>query len=417
MNKWSKALLVLGVAVLLLIPSIAMATTINRSPDATFPHSSALNHPSYWGENCRKYESGFYGDYAYLPSGYTLLVLKSAQSHFVWYNPPGGFYGTPTEQDISHSIACRGEEVYEPCSETITAVDRQFSPWSAWQHDDPNQQFVRTRTVTISKQTLDARNTELVCDESNRSFEQTQTKPYENEQCGRCSNVFVGWVEWVDRDGGCDNDFYNQRVEYPFDERCYGVCEETKEIPGLISAPRPNDQGDLVSCQAFRTVDANTGAFCSVRTECEVTYEACSADTYAEYGPWSEWVYNEGKEHRSRTVKVYDATTKVLCSEYVETDSRCKDLFRMWLLWDENGRECYIVSDLGHPSVGRQKTLCFPCSGVDFVSIKSWSGMVDSCDNWELDEYRSFERLHGQDLRDVWQRHKDNGPRCDVECE
>ena len=47
-----------------------------------------------------------------------------------------------------------------------------------------------------------------------------------NEPCGRCSNSFVGWVTWVDRDGGCDDDYYNERVEYPFDARCYGSCQE-----------------------------------------------------------------------------------------------------------------------------------------------------------------------------------------------
>lgn len=94
----------------------------------------------------------------------------------------------------------------------------------------------------------------------------------------------------------------------------------------------------------------------------------------------------------------------------------CDPLFRMWLLWDENGRECYIISS-DHPSVERQATLCFPCSGIPFTSVKSWSGMVDSCDNWELDKYRGFERLYGEDLLNVWKKHLGEAPRCNVECQ
>ena len=69
----------------------------------------------------------------------------------------------------------------------------------------------------------------------------------EGEQCGRCSNVFEGYVEWFDRDGGCDGDWYNERVEYLGDERCVVPTEEpTVEptpdptiIPTLEPTPEP----------------------------------------------------------------------------------------------------------------------------------------------------------------------------------
>ena len=54
-----------------------------------------------------------------------------------------------------------------------------------------------------------------------------------NEQCGRCSTKFVGWVTWVDRDGGCDGDYNNERVEYPGDERCVVPEPDMCEVEGL----------------------------------------------------------------------------------------------------------------------------------------------------------------------------------------
>lgn len=43
----------------------------------------------------------------------------------------------------------------------------------------------------------------------------------QGEQCGRCSNKGPFWVEWYDRDGGCDDDYNNERVEFPPED---GVC-------------------------------------------------------------------------------------------------------------------------------------------------------------------------------------------------
>ena len=353
-RKMKKVYIGLGLG-LILLAVVALATyanSVNRSPDATFPHSPELNHTDYWGENCRKYESGFDGDVGHMPAGYTLLVLKAGRSHFVWYNPAAGDYGTPTYQDISHSIVCRGE------------VD----PPGEW--------------------------------------------------CGRCSNVFDGWVTWFDPDGGCDDNWYNQRTEYPGDPRCYEECSKTTGwiLVDEKEVTKPN--GNVILKYFYEKYDKyNSEAVCDTMVAIDrIPYEVCSGETFTVYGDWSEWFYKDGKEHRTRTVTVYDAVREEICNQYVETDSRCKDLFRMWLLWDANGRECYIISGT-HPSVERQQTLCFPCSGIPFTSVKSWSGMVDSCDNWELDKYRGFERLYGEDLLNVWKKHKGEVPRCNVECE
>lgn len=54
----------------------------------------------------------------------------------------------------------------------------------------------------------------------------------QGEWCGRCSNKFEGWVTWYDRNGGCDGDYYNQRTEYPGDERCVD-SEPTPEVPEI----------------------------------------------------------------------------------------------------------------------------------------------------------------------------------------
>jgi hypothetical protein len=113
----------LGIAILVVIlagligTTMAIASTENRTPDATIPQNSLLNEASYWGEGCIKYDDDVWEPRAtnigYMPAGYSLLVLKAGQFNFVWYNPAEGNYGTPTLQNISHSIVCRGE-VHEP---------------------------------------------------------------------------------------------------------------------------------------------------------------------------------------------------------------------------------------------------------------------------------------------------------------
>ena len=137
----AKAGLVSAVIVMLALVLVTVAFAdpiINRTPDATYPHSSDLNHPEYWGENCQKYEEGFDGDVATMPPGYSLLVLKAGQSNFVWFNPADGLYGTPSFQDISHSIVCRGDIPipHPPYSKTFTYADcfgvREVTKFYEW---------------------------------------------------------------------------------------------------------------------------------------------------------------------------------------------------------------------------------------------------------------------------------------------
>ena len=137
----------------------------------------------------------------------------------------------------------------------------------------------------------------------------------EPAQCGRCSNVFVGWVEWVDRDGGCDDDFYNERVEFPFDDRCYTNCQgELTKTAGLSSAPRDNGEGQWITCTSFRYSDINTGAFCFAESECTVVYEHCDV-TEAIEGDWSDWYFDPvtGLMRRDRTITDVDSkdSTKI----------------------------------------------------------------------------------------------------------
>ncbi len=64
----------------------------------------------------------------------------------------------------------------------------------------------------------------------------------QGEQCGRCSNILPNtYVTWFDRDGGCDNDWYNERQEFPNSVAC-GYVEPTPEVtptPVVIVPPEP----------------------------------------------------------------------------------------------------------------------------------------------------------------------------------
>ncbi len=196
----------------------------------------------------------------------------------LWYSPSGG--GSDVLLD-----AMRGnfsvEDCYTVCDELGDPVTT-YGEWSAWVEDDANQQFVRTRTYTTV--TPDLRDPDHICDTT--SGEETDTKSYENEQCGRCSNVFVGWVEWVDRNGGgCDDDWYNEREEFPYDERCYDECSEGNIVsegkvytnPHNVGEPEWGDWINDLNGKKFRKgkqyiasdwtetfVDAGTGAVCFV---------------------------------------------------------------------------------------------------------------------------------------------------------
>jgi len=87
----------------------------------------------------------------------------------------------------------------------------------------------------------------------------------EPEVCGRCSTQFVGWVTWVDRGGDCSGDYYNERVEYPFDSRCYGACAVGNQVPDgpEIWTPWFNDlNGKKVRTGIQPMKDVNTGESC-----------------------------------------------------------------------------------------------------------------------------------------------------------
>jgi hypothetical protein len=259
----------------------------------------------------------------------------------------------------------------------------------------------------------------------------------EPEQCGRCSNVFVGWVEWVDRDGGCDDDFYNERVEFPFDDRCYTNCQgELIKTAGLSSAPRDNGEGQWITCTSFRYSDINTEAFCFAESECtvvyttcdetvlnrswteeiltpegavqvttffeyvdsldpevvcrvteevEIVYESClnAESTYEVPGEWTEWfTVNGPNKERSRTVEVFDGETDFKCGEYTEYDQEC---FADDFIWVWQGCGCsirdrtYELYQFGSPPLVAQRAYC----GCDFSCMDegAWndSGYVNNC--------------------------------------
>ena len=120
----------------------------------------------------------------------------------------------------------------------------------------------------------------------------------EEEACGRCSTqVTSTYVTWVDRDGGCDGDYYNERVEYPFDigapegaESCYDSCQvgNTEEVetsdsgwyddgvpygfgPQYANPSPPNFQHegsqDQLRDYAGNVVDVNSEVFCEPYTD------------------------------------------------------------------------------------------------------------------------------------------------------
>jgi hypothetical protein len=78
-----------------------------------------------------------------------------------------------------------------------------------------------------------------------------------------------------------------------------------------------------------------------------------------------------------------------------------KSLFKMYLL-TRSDSYCLIISDY-HPSVERQKALCFP--GTDWVATSTpCAGYVCDEDCWECD-YLGFERLRLKELREIYERH------------
>lgn len=172
MKRFSVFLAVLLVS--LMLAGTAYAVTVNRTPDATIPHSPELNQASYWGESCYKVEAPLVDpdpSVATLGSPHSVVVLKSATNNFVWFDAAPGLYGTPTEQDVSHLIYCNAE-VYEPCSITV-AGEKELGEWyeasepvlGEWVYDgDTRCRTTGQGLIQEWSQTFyDAENPEMIC--------------------------------------------------------------------------------------------------------------------------------------------------------------------------------------------------------------------------------------------------------------
>ena len=123
MKKFLVPISALLVVILLLVGIVGLTFAngvyVNRTPTAILGHSSDYNHANFWENVYASGEladfcipiSGWDGDVYYLSdNNVSLLILKSATNNFVWYNPNIGYYGTPTEQDISHGFICFYEQ-------------------------------------------------------------------------------------------------------------------------------------------------------------------------------------------------------------------------------------------------------------------------------------------------------------------
>jgi hypothetical protein len=83
-------------------------------------------------------------------------------------------------------------------------------------------------------------------------------------------------------------------------------------------------------------------------------------------------------------------------------------LFMMWLL-TRGDQGCILLSET-HPSVERQRALCFPATDPDWTADNApCADYVYSNDTWSCDAF-GFSRLplydeDGPDLMEVWQRH------------
>lgn len=199
----------------------------------------------------------------------------------LWYSPSGVgpdvlLDRMPNSGNGKFSV----EDCYVLCSQTVEG-ETIYGEWSEWEMQEEHEQFVRTRPYWVLF--MDSQNPEHECFRTENS--EQEVKSFVNQQCGRCSNVFVGWVEWVDRDGGCDDDWYNEREEFPYDNRCYDECSEGNLVsegkvytnPHNVGEPEWGDWINLLNGKKFREgkqyiasdwtetfVDVGTGAVCFV---------------------------------------------------------------------------------------------------------------------------------------------------------
>jgi hypothetical protein len=102
----------------------------------------------------------------------------------------------------------------------------------------------------------------------------------------------------------------------------------------------------------------------------------------------------------------YENGYKVVASRNCEAGA--EPLFMMWLL-TRGDQGCILLSET-HPSVERQKALCFPATDPDWVADNApCADYVYDNDTWSCDAF-GFPRLplydeDGPDLWEVWQRH------------
>jgi len=154
-----------------------------------------------------------------------------------------------------------------------------FDPDGVFVSKDPNVRFFWEKPFELESATLLG----VLISEPDKCLP-------EPEVCGRCSTQFVGWVTWVDRGGDCSGDYYNERVEYPYDARCYDSCQvgNTEEVqtsdsgwydtgipygfgPWYANPLPPNFQHegsqDQLRDYAGNVVDVNSEVFCEPYTD------------------------------------------------------------------------------------------------------------------------------------------------------
>ncbi len=207
------------------------------------------------------------------------------------------------------------------------------------------------------------------------------------------------WTAPICRDPitGCMDELaynFNQDAEVDDDSCVYDVCPNIEGLQEVVPEGKIKlDNGKCVTpikpddyCQNMEGLQQDPNEY--IREEADGGGYNCFAR--CEYDPEIRADNEELCVPPSRPTPVPTKEKKT-----------CDSVLRMWLLWDQFGRECYIISDT-HPGVDSQQRLCkWDCDDRPFVAIRAWSGVVDSCDVWELDEYARYPRLGVDDLKKI----------------
>jgi hypothetical protein len=275
MKKFTKILILIVVAILLLAGSTALAA------DGPYfePFSSDANHASFWetkfaaqGASCS--EVAFSGPSKTLTSDHDLLVLKSGageDANAYWFDVKAGeTYSHPSGKDISHIIVCDFEKQYETCDDT-----------TGWIPQTPTQRELPNGDVIIS-------------------------------------TVYLK-LDAVDQETVCARRVELDRVEYK-------TCSKQDEwIAFGEPTQRELANGDIITSQVYVRFDAIDGeTICARRVNLErEEYTACEGDTFTVYGEWSSWEGNN-EQTRHRIVTVFDAKTQEQCGVFREEESKCE---------------------------------------------------------------------------------------------